>query len=234
LLKITKADSFYEDENSALLRVRFTGNAHLNNLTEFKDWGETWWDIGRGISMAVSDSPESIKVVGASNGSIVITLATCYEIAALTSGILLSVFAVAEKVLVILQEYEKLKALQNANKETSKHFIIAADEVKRAADETKQKGIDEIVASAAREAKLDAKSDGDKLIALRSSVKKLAEFIEKGGEVDFVMPDESATDEADDDVQAINARKERERLRAKFSELRKLEQQVKQLEIKAD
>ncbi len=44
---------------------------------------------------------------------------------------------------------------------------------------------------------LNPKTDGDKVKALDNSVKNLISFIEKSGEVDFVVLDEVDTDEED-------------------------------------
>lgn len=231
LSEISSTDEFYEEENTVLLRVRFTGKAHLNNLTEFKDWGKTWYEIGRGISMAVDDAPEGIKVVGASKGSIILTLAACYPVAKLTSAILMEAFKLAENLIHIMQEVETLKAMKIKNKIASANLEAAENAARAAAEETKEKGIESIAEMAAREAK--SNGNHEKAKNLTVAVKKLMDFIEKGGEIDFVMPDELDQNETDEtDLQLVEERKDREALRAKFVELRKLEQHVKQLENK--
>ena len=47
---------------------------------------------------------------------------------------------------------------------------------------------------------MDTINDGDKVNALQNSVKNLVAFIEKGGEVDFVVPDEVAADETKEEL----------------------------------
>lgn len=231
LAEITRADDFYEEDGTVLLRVRFTGKAHLDNLTEFMEWGKTWWEIGRGISMAADDSPEGIKVVGASKGSIILTLAACYPVAKLASAILMEAFKLAESLIHILQEVEKLKALKISNKAASLSLEEAAKSAQTAAEQTKEKGIESIVEMAVREA--NTEGDGEKTKVLTLAVKKLVDFIEKGGEIDFVMPDEPAQDADDEnDAQLVAARNERSELRNQFVALRELEQHVKQLEKK--
>jgi hypothetical protein len=74
LSKIIDTEEVAPISDSVLLRVHFEGKAELSNLTEFKNWGKTWWEIGRGIAMARDEAPESVKVVGASKGSIIISL----------------------------------------------------------------------------------------------------------------------------------------------------------------
>ena len=41
----------YEHNNEVLMRVTFTGNASMSNVTDFRDWGVVWHNIGRGITM---------------------------------------------------------------------------------------------------------------------------------------------------------------------------------------
>ena len=58
----------YETDNEVLIRVSFTGDATMKNVTDFKRWGNIWHEIGRGIAMAHNASPEDIKIVGATKG----------------------------------------------------------------------------------------------------------------------------------------------------------------------
>ncbi len=41
-------EEVYEAENEVLMRVSFTGNAPMENVADFKNWGNIWYDIGRG------------------------------------------------------------------------------------------------------------------------------------------------------------------------------------------
>lgn len=42
LLKIIDVDAVRELDNQAILRVHFQKEAHLSNVTEFKEWGKSW------------------------------------------------------------------------------------------------------------------------------------------------------------------------------------------------
>ena len=64
-----------------LIRVSFTNAASISNIVDLKRWSREWHDIARGIAMAHGASPESIRVVGAGKGSIVVDLAVIYAIA---------------------------------------------------------------------------------------------------------------------------------------------------------
>jgi hypothetical protein len=224
LTTIINEDVVREASDGVLMRVHFQKDAHLSNLTEFKDWGKNWYDIGRGIAMANGAAPEDVKVVGASKGSIIITLLTTYSIAKTTSAIILEALKVAEKIYDIKKAAQEVRALKIGNDAAEKAL-------EKDAQTTKESGVTEIIANAIKSIGLDKTNDGDKVTALESSVKKLVDFIEKGGEVDFVVPDE-VSDEANNDNDANS--KAREELRVTFREVRLLEKKIHQIEFKKD
>ena len=222
LTKIIETEEVSEIGDQVLLRVHFTREAHLSNLTELKDWGKTWWEIGRGIGMAHGEAPENISVVGASKGSIIVSLLSAYAIAKTASGIIMEALKVIEKVYDIKKKAQEVKALELANDEAEKSL-------EEAAETEKQNGVENIINHTIDEIGLDRNKEGDKVNELSSAVRKLVDFVEKGGEVDFVLPDEEEEleeGEADEKVQ------ERERLRVMFKEVRRLEKKIHQLEYK--
>lgn len=208
----------YEADNEILMRVTFTGHALMENVSDFKNWGSIWYDIGRGIAMAHNAAPEDVKVVGATKGSIVIELAVIAAIATTASGIILSALKVAEKVLDIRKKAEELRALQMKNDK------FAADLEKEAENE-KKTGIADITDNVVKQLEIQ-KGEGDKAKALDTAVKNLVNFIENGGVVDFVIPDsdEDTEDKQNDD----NAE-----LRLAFQEIRQLEKKIALLEYKS-
>lgn len=208
----------YETDNEILMRVSFTGHALMKNVSDFKSWGNIWYDIGRGIAMAHNASPEEIKIVGATKGSIIIELAVIASIATTTSGIILAALKVAEKVLDIRLKAEELKGLKLKNEKFAK-------DLEKEAENEKKTGIEEITGQVAE--KLNLKQDeGDKVKALDKAVKNLVDFIEKGGIVDFVIPE---PDEDAEDVEETDANSE---LRVAFQEIRRLEKKAALLEHK--
>lgn len=217
LSKVVTVDSITETDGKVLLRVRFAGDAAVNNLTDLKDWSKTWWEIGRGISIAHGQSPEAISVVGASKGSIIVALLTAGEIAATVSGIILSALKVAEKYYDIRRKAQEVRAMELSNDKAEKALEAEAATYKA-------NGVEEIVKATVAELKVE---QGDQVNELTSAVKKLVDFITKGGEVDFVMPsDDGEQAEADADGQDLG----RSELRVRFQEVRRLEREVRQLE----
>lgn len=204
----------YEAEDEILIRVSFTGDALIKDVTDFKKWGVIWHDIGRGIALANDATPEDVKIVGATQGSIIIELATTAAIATTASTIILSALKVAEKVIDIRIKAEQLKALQLQNKKL-------ANEVEKEAENEKSNGIDAITKQIAKELKLK-KDEGDKVTALDTAVKNLVEFIEEGGIVDFIPTDEDEEDEA------------KQKLNLAFEEIRQLENKIALLEYRGE
>lgn len=206
----------YETNSEVLMRVSFAGHAKMEHLTDFKKWGSTWYDIGRGVSMVHNASPEDIKVVGATKGSIIIELAVVAKIAGTVGGIILGGLKIAEKVLDIKKKAEELKGLKIDNK------IIK--DIEKDANAKKKEEIKQITLNIAGDLNL-SDAEGDKTTALESAVKKLVDFIEKGGTVDFITPDD---EDSNEDTQKAN-----NELRLKFEEIRKLEKKMFLLENKS-
>ena len=207
----------YEAENEILMRVSFTGHALMENVKDFKSWGNIWFDIGRGIAMAHDLSPEDIKIVGATKGSIIMELAVVASVATTTSGIILAALKVAEKVLDILNLAEELKSKKIKNTKLVK-------DMQKEAENEKKDGIEEITNNIAEKLGIKHNGEGDKIKALDTAVKNLVNFIEKGGVVDFVVPEEEELEEGEED--------QHEDLRMAFNEIRKLEKKIELLEHK--
>lgn len=204
-----------EMTNQVLMRITFKGNAQMNNLTDFKNWGGTWYDIGRGIAMANNSAPEDIKIIGAGKGSIIIELLIAKYIAKSVTEIIMGGLQVAEKVLDIRKKSEEIKALKLANEK------IAIDLADQATTE-KDTGIDKIKNDMVKKLGLDEKNQGDKITALGKSIKDLVTFIEKGGDVDLIIPESSDPEEEN----STNTE-----LRVAFSEIRQLERKIDLLEF---
>ena len=207
----------YEAEDEILIRVTFSQEAAISNVTEFKNWGNVWYEIGRGVAMAHGAPPEDVRIVGATKGSVIFELAVAIAIAKTTSNIILSALKVAEKVLDIKMKAEELSQMKLKN-------TGLASSLDEEAENEKTHGVKDITESITKELGLKGNSEGDKLSALEKSVTRLVDFIEKGGEVDFVIPDQDPDkDEKYSDVDMAE-------LRTSFEEIRVLEQKVALLE----
>ena len=162
----------YELDNEILMRVTFTGQAKMGNIKDFKTWDNPWYDIGRGIALAHGTSPEDIKIVGATTGSIIIELAVVASIATTASGIILAALKVAEKVLDIKKKAEEIRGLKLTNDKLAK-------DLDEAADTEKAKGIEEITVTMIKKLSIKKTGEGDKVKALETSIKNLVNLLSK-------------------------------------------------------
>ncbi len=207
-------------EGNIMMRIYFKDASSINNLSDLKKLGSTWYDIGRGIAMTQDKSPEDFVVVGAQKGSIILELAVAARIATSVSKILLETLKVAEKVIDILKKVEELKALKLSNKAAEQALVNAAKE-------EKETGISSITSIIQIDLNLNPETDGDKITALEKSITKLIDFTQKGGQVDFVQPEEKEEDENGDDD--INYRGEIQKLKGNIAEIRAIENKTKLL-----
>jgi len=215
----------YELENEVMIRVSFTGNAAMANVTDFKNWGNIWHEIGRGIAMAHDATPEDVRVVGATKGSVIIELAAIPAIATTTSVILFSALKLAEKVLDIRKKAEEIKNLKLQNKKL-------ANDIEKEAENEKRIGIDKISDVLIKELGIKKEGEGDKVNALDKAVKNLVNFSESGGEVDFIIPKESEGEE--EEGENDNLPPEYDKLRNTIQDIRLLETKLKLLGSETD
>lgn len=206
-------------EDEALIRVGFAKEASVNNVADWKKWSSIWYDIGRGIALAHNQAPEDVKVVGAKKGSIVIELAVAYAIAKTTGKIILFALQVAEKVITIKKQAAEIRHLELKNEQ------IATQLEQEAVDlvEEKKQSITILIFE---ELGINDDADGEKRSALEKAIKKLIDFIERGGDVDCVLPEEIEEEEDGVNAEDIKA------IRDEFKEIRLLEEKINQLEHK--
>ncbi len=145
-------------------------------------------------------------------------MAVAVGLATTVSRILLEALKVAERFLEVQKKVHEVKALKLGNKKIEL-------ELKKEAEKEKTEGINTILAEAVKDLKLNANNQGDKITGIEKSIKKLVQFTENGGLVDFVQPEENEDDSAE-------LRKEIKKLKTNISEIRLLENQVKLLENK--
>lgn len=201
--------------NDVLIRVRFAGDAAIDNVVDLKKWSEVWHGIVRGIALAHGQSPEDVRVIGASQGSLLFDLAAPEMFAATTMGILYGALKVAERVVSIQKQAQEVKGLKLSNQKIAK-------ELEAEAKKTEEAGAEEVTAEFVAKLKIGPNSAGDVTAALSKSIKDLIQFVRHGGEVDCVLPEQT-----DDDAEAEDT--DRKQLRATLSEIRELEARLREL-----
>lgn len=203
------------DENEVLMRIYFQSGVSINNLIDLKKLSYNWFEISRGIAIALDEAPESFKVIGAKKGSIILDLAVIVGVATTVSKILLEALKVADRVFDIKKKAIEIKSLKLQNKKIEQ-------ELNAEAHLEKENGIKIIVEETIKQLGLNTQNEGDKVIALEKSVKKLLEFTENGGQVDFVF-NESVSKNPE-------LREENKLLKQNVEKIRELESKIKYLE----
>ncbi|WP_412464430.1 hypothetical protein [Flavobacterium mekongense] len=201
-------------ENEVLMRIYFQEGVAISNLNDLKKISSNWFDISRGIAIAMNQTPEDFRVISAKKGSIIIDLAIMVGVATAMSKILLEALKVADRVLDIRKKVEEIKGLKLSNKKIEL-------ELNKEADLERDNGVKKIVEETISQLGLIKETEGDKITAIEKSIKKLLEFTENGGQVDFTQNDKTVQE----DLREINLQ-----LKNNIEEIRKLESRLKYLE----
>jgi hypothetical protein len=173
-----------------IIRIGFENEASIRNITDWKDSGKEWYDIIRGLALAANESPENTNVIGTATGSIILILAGTVAVTSMLAVISKNITSVAKDVIGVGIERENLRQKKLLNTAIEAEFKKI--EEKKRADALK-------TVMAALKDHLHKAVMGDAKVALEASVKKVLEFNEKGGVVDFVAPpDQDPEDEVDE------------------------------------
>ena len=192
----------------------------MANITDFKDWGKRWFEIGYGISMAHNLAPEDIKIIGATKGSIIIELSVIAGIATTVSGIILAALKVADRILELRKKAEEIRGMKLKNDKL-------AQDIEKEAEIEKKAGVATIMEEIVKKLEIKREAEGDKIPALKRSIENLVDFTENGGEVDFVIPEEKTDSNENKEKPDKSSYIE---LRTAFKEIRSLEHRIALLE----
>lgn len=206
-------DEIGDDE--VMIRVMFSNDANISNVVHLKEWGIHWHDIARGITMMHNAPPEDVRVVGAGKGSLIIELAVACAIAKTIMSIVRDAFEIAKRYVETKSLAERTRAMKIRNQ--------IASQIESEAEEEKNQKIEEI-ASTIKLAGNDV--DGETSNALKKSVRNLVEFLSKGGDLDWVIPEE----DSDEDVEEPDKLTGRGELQRILQEIRHLNSDPRQLE----
>lgn len=178
-------------DGRVLLRIGFSGDAAMNNVSDWKDWSATWYEIVRGVALAIEERPEDTIVVGASQGSVIMKLGATYGFTRIMALISKSIASIAKDYLEVRHSMEDLKAKKLLNKAAEKALKANAEAVK-------SDGVGKIMNQL--KPLLTTELNGDQENALKNSIEKALDFHNKGGDVDFVAPDDSGDEEGGDEA----------------------------------
>lgn len=219
-LNVIVVDAPPDAEAPVVVRLTFKQDASIANVVDLKEWSAVWHRVAHGFAMAHGGSAEAVRVVGASNGSLVLVLGTTTMIASALAHVLLRGLKVAQRVLDLRMTAEELrgKKLQNDK--------IAAD-LEVEATNARLNGMEEIVQELVHRVGVKD-GEGDKASALRRAVEDVLGFLEKGGEIDPVLP--AASEQASDDDDSTGEVGQIEELRRVLAEVRQTRDELRLLE----
>lgn len=217
IIEPDEIDECYEGE--IVVRVRFTADASINNIADFKKWAGIWYDITRGVSMSLKSSPEDVRVIGASTGSLITILAVSYAYGKALSALMKDILSMTEQVMSIRLQIEQLKK----NKLDTKAAEKVLQETIKAAKKSK---VEDVLITALGKPKKNA-TDGETRRAFEKAAEKLIDFLDKGGEIDFVLPPSEEEDEEGDEIQEDEALAN---LRATIKGIRQIERKIELIE----
>ncbi len=212
-------DEIGEYQEDVFVRVGFLGKASMSNVEDFKNWGEKWHNIGRGIAMAHNTTPQDIQIVGATRGSVILELVTRPDILATIAAIVLFSQKANMNYLKMKQMAAETRGFDLKNKileETAKKLDTEAEA-------QHESGIQNALKILKKELKLTENVDNEKSVALEMAITNLFDFNKQGGEVNFIAPKQENSDEADE---FIKVRKIANDIRNSTNELKRLEHQI--------
>ncbi len=214
-----KDEEISDDE--VLVRIYFKDGASINDLNDFKESGNNWYNIGRGLALATDHAPEEIRIVGAEKGSVIIDIVAVSIIASALCKIVADVLENTQRILNIKKTLLEIDNLKLQNKK------IAQDLEKEIEKET-EKGADTILKNACRDLKI-SKDEGEKRNALKKSIELLMQFTQCGGKLDFIHNEIEDDDEEDHDDAEKFLRGQMELLDENIERIRLLENDIKLL-----
>lgn len=184
----------YIEGDEALARIQFTSDASINNISDLKKWSTDWSDIVRGVGLCVGETPQNVRVIGASRGSIlvwiggtILFISFMAHMSRKVSGIVLDGLRVAEAI------------------EDLRYKKISNDEIEQALRERqkeKEAKAEQDLVEELRGKALDFQPEHE--AQLKTAVKKFIQFSKKGGIVDYIEPPRDEAEEtADENREAV-------------------------------
>lgn len=186
-------------KDQILTRVTFQNEASINDINDLKIWTMRLYHITRGLSIACNKPVEEIKVIGASNGSLIFSLVLGRYIASILTKTLKEIFQ-------CMSEYQNFKVKSHEAElaalkkdKFEQDYLEDKERCEERMERVKQQVIDDLFNNIKAEVPdYQSTNDGE----LRKSVKDLVELISKGGDVDPVIPPvEKTEDETEDETE---------------------------------
>lgn len=161
-----------------VINIIFQGDVSITNVRDWKKTAADWDLIISGVAGVAGEKPEEVKVIGTSNGSIILSLSA--------TGLVTKILATISKHIAhISNDYLDFQ-LKREDLERSRMMSQAIrNDLSRQESERRLAGQREVI-DAVKKIVPNAKPDS--LASLEKAVEKHIAFSERGGDVDFVTP----------------------------------------------
>lgn len=190
-------DLEHEVSGKVTARIRFQGAANIGNVTQLKKWSSEWYDIARGLAMAVGESPEDVEVKGASTGSVIIILSTTLAVATMLALILKQAALMVKSGAEIANTIEDFRMKRIMNKEIEEALKNRKTEIEKGGAQEALTLVKENIGNTVA---------GETENGLKKAIDKVFKFSADGGEVDMLPPSlPTSSDETDQVAKAIRA-----------------------------
>ena len=180
-----------------LTRVIFEHEATVKDIKELREWSSKWFDIGRGFAMANGQTPEDVQVIGGARGSLIIELA----LLATTALPIAKAINLTLDSMVKYKDYQlraaEVRRLKEDTPNLADDFEEDAKRWESRAQKLKQEVADDITIEIKQHFS-DYREENQS--ELRKAVQTLVDFISKGGDIDCVIADETASEETSEEL----------------------------------
>lgn len=175
------------------IRVIFQQDVSIENSADLKKRTADWYDIIRGVTAAVGETPEDVQVKGVGNGSILVWLFATASTTLILAKISKHVSGIALDGLKVASALEDLRQKKMLTEDIERQLK------KNHEDDVKTKRL-ALAKRLPAEVGLELSEENTRLFEI--SIKKMLSFFQKGGELEFVEPVDD--EDADQDTSADN------------------------------
>lgn len=202
------------DSTKFTARIYFQKDAGIHNMPDLREWAENWDIIARGITESIGERTEDFEIVGASTGSVIIIAWMTQAVAKAFAVVTTHISKAAINIIKVKEAYDKMRHLGEMQDILEERERASIDRYKV---ETRL-----IVIGGLKENFADA-MDETKTALLERSITKYLDFVEKGGEVDIIVPTAAYDLDGANGVEVRHVKsmvEESRRLKAEASQLR--------------
>ena len=183
MFEISEIEQYNSEK--VLTRIKFHNEASINNVVNLNDWSSSLNKIARGYSMVLNQAPEDFEVVSASKGSIIFDLLLNLE----TINMLGETFNyIADFALTCTELKLALQGIEYFKDKNPEQYKILKEQAEQdAVDE--QDSMAEVIAEKLHQKYAVDKTNHEAKQNLKSAVREVNKFIDKGGDINFKSTD---------------------------------------------